>query len=763
MYYCSVAVSSLSCSSTTKEDPNALPLTLVRRSVLDQKIRMLTLRFGEDRFLTYDLEHGRLHKVWRGGVLWNGAVFNNLKTVQPTSYGSSYWEAEENQGEWQIEENGDRSPAKAIFQGYIWEAGRMELKFRIESSDKAVSIIERPQFLEAAGIPYLTRTVEVQELMGNLILYYAGQEIIHEEKHIVKRYVTAVISHLQSLVQPVSTNASQYWLERTGCSTCHAQSEKTIGPSYEAIAGRYESSDENVENLIRSVKNGSSGKWGSAVMIPHPTVDVKDIKRMILYILSLQPSENSKQNKPKVPQEITEEKTPGFGAPVAGVHPSFDLINFRPASFKPRVGGLAFLPDGQLLVSTWDSIGALYALSGVQTGDSNQVDVRLMASGLSEPLGLTTVGEDIFVLQKHELTQLIDTDNDGVVNEYRSINHSFGATPDFHEFSYGLIYRDGYFYGNLGLAMRLMSTEFQHPDRGTAFKAGLDGSFELIANGLRQANGIGLGPENEIFLTENQGQWSPACKLIHLQKDRFYGCQYGTGDRFAGRTASPPAVWLPQHEIGNSPSEPVHLDTGPYRDQMIFGEVTHGGIKRVYLEKIAGEYQGCVFRFSQGLEAGVNRLVWGPDGALYVGGVGMVGNWGHLGKQHGLQKLVYNGNIPFELLAVRAQSDGFMLHFTKPLAEETLVEIEDKIRVQQWYYEATPAYGGPKLGLQELKIVRVIPKEDNTQLQLTIPDLQAGHIIYFNLDSDIRSLDGAALWSGEAWYTLNNIPGKELQ
>ena len=60
---------------------------------------------------------------------------------------------------------------------------------------------------------------------------------------------------------------------------------------------------------------------------------------------------------------------------------------------------------------------------------------------------------------------------------------------------------------------------------------------------------------------------------------------------------------------------------------MIHGELAHGGVKRVFVEKVNGAYQGCVFRFIQGLEAGVNRMVYGPDGALYIGGVGSTGNW----------------------------------------------------------------------------------------------------------------------------------------
>ena len=120
-----------------------------------------------------------------------------------------------------------------------------------------------------------------------------------------------------------------------------------------------------------------------------------------------------------------------------------------------------------------------------------------------------------------------------------------------------------------------------------------------------------MGPDQEIFVTENQGQWVPACKVIHLQEGDFHGCQYQTGDRYEGQKMTPPAVWLPQDEIGNSPGQPVFIENGPYEGQLLHGEVTHGGIKRVFLEKINGAYQGAVFRFSQGLEAGINRMVWG--------------------------------------------------------------------------------------------------------------------------------------------------------
>src|SRR5690606_35340241 len=112
---------------------------------------------------------------------------------------------------------------------------------------------------------------------------------------------------------------------------------------------------------------------------------------------------------------------------------------------------------------------------------------------------------------------------------------------------------------------------------------------------------------------------------------------------------TPPVVWLPQDEIGISPTNTVPLDSEPYTGQMLHGDVTHGGLKRVFVGNIGGTLQGCVFRFAQGLEAGVNRTIWGPDGALYIGGIGNPGNWSQAGKLHyGFQKLVPTGAVAFE-------------------------------------------------------------------------------------------------------------------
>ena len=438
--------------------------------------------------------------------------------------------------------------------------------------------------------------------------------------------------------------------------------------------------------------------------------------------------------------------------------PSYDLSTLHHAGFQPRVGGLAFLPDGRLLVTTWDTMGGVYVVDGVTTGDSSQVTVKQIASGLAEPLGIEVVNGDIFVVQKQELTQLIDHDGDEVIDEYRTICDGWEVSNDFHEFAFGLVHQDNHFYVTLSMAMRLIGDEQQKFDRGRTLKISHNGQYEWINYGLRTPNGLGLGPEGELFVTDNQGQWLPANKLIHVQPGDYHGMAWGLLDTMEDAPPmTPPTLWLPEDEIGNSPSEIVVMQDGPYQGQLLHGDVTHGGIKRDFLEKVAGEYQGAVFRFTQGLAAGVNRLRWGPDGALYAGGVGMNGGWSWQEKQFGLQRLAYNGRAAFEMLAVRAQPEGFEIEFTEPLAEDYAESLDDLL-IQQWWYESTEAYGGPKMDLETLRATRINLSDDRTRLSLEIPNLKEEHVVYFRLPTNLQSADAQPLWSSEAWYTLNAIP-----
>ncbi len=736
------------------------------RSVLDKKPRMLTLALDSECYAAYDLAHCTLYKVWKGGVLMEGAAYTNKKNVQPTSWGTAYYDDTIQHTKWIAEINGKKDSCRIISKGYVFQHDQIYLKYLLTLSNRdTIRIEERPEFVRSeTGKPGLERLFKMSGVPDGITVSLKSKDTSFT---LNPKKATSLITYFSPLPaqfppkqEEEYDSRGRYWMEKSDCFTCHELDKKTVGPSFHQIALRYENEKNPGEHLIPKIKEGGSGVWGTATMNSHPKLTEDEIKVMLEYIFSLKPKDKKEIN---VVTEVkkTPEKNikPGFGAPLEGVHPSYDLSTIHKHDFKPRVGGLAFLPYGCLLVTTWDSIGGVYLLDNVETGDTNKIHVKRIASGLQEPLGITVVDGKIFVLQKPELTELIDLNGDEIIDEYRTVCNAWGISGDFHEFAFGLVYKNGHFYATLSLAMRLMADEKQQRDRGKTIKIGMDGSYEWINYGLRQPNGIGLGPEGEIFECENQGEWIPSNKLIHVKKGDYHGMPWGILPDSLSKPPriTPPAIWMPEDEIANSPTQPILMQDGLYKGQMLHGDVTLGGIQRDFLEKINGEYQGVVFRFTQGLEAGVNRLCYGHDGALYIGEIGMVGGWSWKEKQYGLQRMKYNGKLTFEMLAVRAKPRGFEIEFTDSLKKRQSVPASDFL-VQQWWYHPTADYGGPKMDLEKLKVTQVTISKDRKHVFLEIPGLKKEHVVYFRLPEYLQNAGGQSLWSSEAWYTLNNIP-----
>ncbi len=394
-----------------------------------------------------------------------------------------------------------------------------------------------------------------------------------------------------------------------------------------------------------------------------------------------------------------------------------------------------FLPDGRLVVCTWDPDGAVYILSGVQ-GEREKVKVKRIAFGLAEPLGLKVVGREIYVLQKQELTQLVDRNGDDVIDEYRSIANGWGVTSNFHEFAFGLAYKEGKFYANLALAIDPggRSTQRQNPDRGKAMEISKDGRIRFVAHGLRTPNGVGLGYRNEIFIADNQGDWLPSSKILHLKEGAFFGSRAVDPIGTASRREQPPSCGSPRARSVTRRAGPPPLNDGPYKG-------TDGARRRHPRRREARVHRGGrrgAPRLRVPLHArargGINRLAWGPDGALYVGGIGSTGNWGQEGKERfGLQRLEYNGKPAFEMRAVRARPNGIEIELTEPLGLGLgqglgLGGETSLYTVGQWRYQPTETYGGPKIDERTLKVRSATVSRDRRKISLALDGMKPGHV-----------------------------------
>jgi hypothetical protein len=474
-----------------------------------------------------------------------------------------------------------------------------------------------------------------------------------------------------------------------------------------------------------------------------------------------------------------QDETAGDGMRLDSVHPGYTLTDLRPEGFEPMVAGLDWTDDDRLAVVTSGSVspagwvedpepGEVFLLDNV-TGETSkdQVTVEKVATDLFNPMGIAVIGESIYVSERDGLTELTDPDGDGFYDDHRTVAQwPFGG--NFHEFAFGLLHDSDYFYVNLSVAIdNGGATTDPQPaqNRGTTIKIDREtGELEYVAGGLRTPNGMVKGPDGELFVMDNQGAWLPSSKLVHVEEGKFFNHFTNPAGPFDDQPVSAPALWVPQNEIGNSPSAPVQLEEGPYEGQLVFGDVTYGGLQRGFLEKVDGEYQGAVFRHSAGLEAGVNRTVVGPDGALYVGGIGEAGNWSEPDKlRYGLQKLTPNGQVAFDMTEMRVTKRGFEIEYTQPLSAETAAKIAENpnaaFRMDHWRYVPTRTYGGPKVDERPLFVAGAKVSRDRTKVTLTVDGLEPGRVVHLRSPRPFTDSEGRELWNTEAWYTLNAIPG----
>lgn len=82
-------------------------------------------------------------------------------------------------------------------------------------------------------------------------------------------------------------NLGKNLIEQSDCKSCHQYTEKSIGPSYQAVAEKYPNSAENTAYLVNKIINGGAGVWGDHAMSAHPSLSEADAKRMVDYILAM--------------------------------------------------------------------------------------------------------------------------------------------------------------------------------------------------------------------------------------------------------------------------------------------------------------------------------------------------------------------------------------------------------------------------------------------------------------------------------------------
>lgn len=447
-----------------------------------------------------------------------------------------------------------------------------------------------------------------------------------------------------------------------------------------------------------------------------------------------------------------------------------ETIANPPGATSFDVTGLDIATDGSVFCAT--RLGEVWVLKDKQW--------TRFAEGIHEPCGLLCEPDgSVLVSQKPEVTRLADSDGDGIADRIITVADEFEFHDNYHEFNHGLVRdADGWIYGALNL-------DHGNPDsftmgglgspgglRGTFYRISPDGKYETFAWGARSPAGLGMSPGNELFYTENQGNWVPTSFIGHVEKDSFQAEPTSLRDHpdygiEKLKTMTPadfaairkiPAVFLPHQEIANSPGNLVWDETGgkfgPFAGQALVVDLTQSNMCRVILEKVGGRYQGAVLPFLNGFQSGNIRQVFDRKGALWIGQTSR--GWGARGPQpYGLQKVVWDGKtVPFEVKTIALQPGGFQLTFTKPV--DTGSVAESLLQANSWWYNYDSTYGSPKIAERAVEIDGVEWSDDNTVATVRLP-LEKERVYHLLLGQGLKAVDGSTLGNASIYYTLVNL------
>ena len=457
----------------------------------------------------------------------------------------------------------------------------------------------------------------------------------------------------------------------------------------------------------------------------------------------------------------------------------YPIVNIPiPKGLPMRPGSFEILPDGRLAVGTRK--GDIYFVKGAFASPPAP-KYHLFATGQDEIFGLSWKDGAMTATQFAEVTRIKDTDGDEVADTYEALTNNWGYAEG-HEFAFGSKHDPD---GNVWVALGLSGSYKSHNIfRGWAVKVTPDGKMIPVCSGLRSPAGVGPNAEGAMFCVESQGPWNGCNTLKHLKPGGFLGhpasynwypfvpgmeapkVEPNNSSRFVAeknriKDLVPPVIRFPYIKMGRSISG-FRLDNtggkfGPFENQLFFGDYTLSLIIRATTEKVNGVWQGACYPFREGLSSGIMHVEFSPQGQLIVGGFTTTSQWPVRGAEpYAIQRIDWNGKMPFEVKEMNIKKDGFLVHFTKPIDQEVAAQ-SDNYGITTYTHVYHAGYGSPEVDHTTRKVTKAVPSADGMSVMLYLDEIIEDHIHDFDFKL-LKSKEGKSLLHTKAYYTVNEIP-----
>ena len=423
-----------------------------------------------------------------------------------------------------------------------------------------------------------------------------------------------------------------------------------------------------------------------------------------------------------------------------------------------RPGGIDFFSDGRAAICTWN--GDVW-VSSVLDASLQHVTWRRFASGLYQPLGITVYKNSVYVNGRDQITRLHDLNGDGEADFYENFNNTALTVRNYHAFAFDLkVDARGFFYYSRN-GHRVAS---ELPDHGSVIRVAPDGlSHEVFAYGFRAPNGISLSPDGEITTGDNEGHWTPACKINLVRRGGFYGYSrhMPPGHKDSGKFDQP-ICWLPQNVDSSSGGQfwVTSRRWGPFTGRLLHTSYGEASLFLVMKENVRGQTQGGVVRFPLSFDSGIMRGAFGPhDGQLYVCGLK---GWQTKGPKPGaLQRVRFTGKPVHLPTALKVTRDGVKISFTCALDRASATD-PDNYAVEHWNYRRSKKYGSKhysvkdpkKQGHDKVAVTRATLLPDRRTVRLKLSGIRP--VMQMMIKYRIQSADGAEL-SQEIYNTIHRL------
>lgn len=392
-----------------------------------------------------------------------------------------------------------------------------------------------------------------------------------------------------------------------------------------------------------------------------------------------------------------------------------------------RTSGLDFFPDGKrAALCTW--MGDVWLVEGIDR-DEGTLTWKRICSGLFQPLGLKIVDGLIHVTCRDQLARLHDTNGDETIDFIECVNNDHQVTEHFHEFAMGLqVDEAGNFYYAKSARHALDSLV---PHHGTLLRISADGDrTDILATGLRAANGICLNPDGSFIVTDQEGHWNPKNRINWIDGDgpeEFFGNIYGYSPVTdpADSAMKDPLCWI-TNAFDRSPSEllwvPETAAWGPLNGSLLNLSYGYGKIYVVPHEDIDGRKQGGMCELPiPPLPTGVMRGRFHPEnGQLYACGMFA---WGGNQQQEGGFYRVHKTGHPCHLpTALEARRTGVTIQLSDPIDRAALDPGD--FTIEAWDLKRSKSYGSKHYHQRSWKVTAVSANASGTTLSLEIPDIE---------------------------------------